>query len=218
MPSSIFFADEETFSEHLAQKKSYILDSLSSLFKELILRKNDEVPEEKIQKLHNKVSELLASEKSHRAEIERISNEKEEVETQLATAAFRYLSAEKKLDRFKSVTLQKIEQQAVAGSAAQQNDKSKSNSAGGSKSQITEGQLADADLARKEAEAITTKQDTDIKHLQSENSRLSEQITKYIVKVSQMHSSLCLYTSSEPRRESSPDWTRKVLTVIGGVS
>ncbi|KAJ6264891.1 E3 ubiquitin-protein ligase [Drechslerella dactyloides] len=184
VPQSLLFADVETFEQHLAKKKETIKETLLRLFQRLESR--DEDASEKIPKLQKRISELLATEKTHRVEMDRISHEKEETERQLAMAGFRYLQAEKRLDRLRSQTVAKIEQQAIAASSSSNGTNPKKDNNSSSKSKFTDGQLADAELARKEAEAIASKQEKEIKQLQADMSRLQEQNSNYSLKITRL--------------------------------
>ncbi|EPS39329.1 hypothetical protein H072_6944 [Dactylellina haptotyla CBS 200.50] len=182
VPQTLLFADVETFSEHLSSKQDTIKDTLLSLFKKFDSR--NDASDKLVPKLQKRMSELLSAEKTHRVELERISQEKEDAEQQLTLAAIRYLTAEKRLDRLKSQTVAKIEQQ--ANSASSSNGAPKKDANSNSKAKFTDGQLADAELARKEAEAIASKQEKEIKQLQSEISRLQEQVTNYNLKLGRL--------------------------------
>ncbi|KAF3925939.1 hypothetical protein ABW20_dc0106091 [Dactylellina cionopaga] len=181
--NSLLFADVETFSDHLSKRQDSIKETLSTLLKRFETR--TEVPDKIIPKLQKRLSELLAAEKTHRVELDRISQEKDDAEQQLTLAAIRYLTAEKKLDRLKSQTVLKIEQQAT-NNASSSNGTSKKDANSSSKAKFTDGQLADAELARKEAEAIASKQEKEIKQLQAEISRLQEQVTNYNLKLGRL--------------------------------
>ncbi|KAF3938600.1 hypothetical protein ABW19_dt0200880 [Dactylella cylindrospora] len=180
VPKALFYADDETFKQHLEAKQEAIVQTLSALFKKVDGR--SDTTTDKVPKLQKRISELLAAEKSHRVELERVTQEKDDAEQQLTMAAIRYLQAEKRLDRLKSQTVAKIEQQANNSSA---NENSKPD-ASSSKAKFTDGQLADAELARKEAEAIASRQEKEIKQLQAENSRLQEQCTNYNLKLGRL--------------------------------
>ncbi|KAF3923926.1 hypothetical protein AA313_de0203983 [Arthrobotrys entomopaga] len=182
VPQTLLFADAEAFSEHLSTKRETIKDSLIALFKQFNNR--NDASDKAIPKLQKRMSELLSAEKTHRVELERISQEKEDAEQQLTLAAIRYLTAEKKLDRLKSQTVAKIEQQANASSSSNGAPKKDANS--NSKARFTDGQLADAELARKEAEAIASKQEKEIKQFQAEISRLQEQVHNHTLKLGRL--------------------------------
>jgi len=107
------------------------------------------------------------------------------------------MTAEKKVDRLKSQTLAKIERQAMFQSnAGAENNKDGGNcDAQSAKDQeinakVAEGNVADAEQARKEAQAIASKQKEELQQLQADNTRLSEQVTTFTIKVFSLSSRL----------------------------
>ena len=129
----------------------------------------------------------MAAEKAHLAQIEKLEKEKEEATSQLTTATIKYMTAEKKMDRLKSQSLAKIERQAMNHSTSSDTRREASSTDVTSKdreldAKIAEGQFADAEQARKEAQAIASKQKEEIQQLQADNTRLSEQVTTFTIK------------------------------------
>jgi len=191
IPASLLFADEETFRDHLQKKHEYILKSLASLFENIKTTRTGASTDERLDKLEMRVGELLATEKVHNVELDRLRSQKEDVEQQLTDAAIRYLQAEKKLDRYKSITLAKIEKQATQQPTVETKSEAKSTESDTkNRSKATDGQVADAELARKEAQAIASKQEKELQQMQADNTRLSEQVTKYTIKVGRPQLSL----------------------------
>ncbi|KAK6521680.1 hypothetical protein TWF506_001888 [Arthrobotrys conoides] len=184
IPSSLLSANVELFSEHLDKKRSLIKESLAPLLKRIGESKNDASSDKTISKLKSELSKALAAQKNGLVELERLRQDKGEVDAQLTNAAIRYLTSEKRLDRLKSQTVARIEQQAIATSSSSNGASQKD--ANTSKAKFTDGQLADAELARKEAEAIASKQEKEIKQLQTEISRLQEQVTSSILKLGRL--------------------------------
>lgn len=135
-----------------------------------------------------RIGELLAAEKAHLAHIERLEKEKEEATSQLTTATIKYMTAEKRMDRLKSQSLAKIERQAMNNSTTYSDARREGGSTDMSAkdreidARISEGHFADADQARKEAQAIASKQKEEIQQLQADNTRLSEQVTTFTIK------------------------------------
>jgi E3 ubiquitin-protein ligase BRE1 len=185
LPSELFFADNERFESHLASRSKDIKSTISQLFKSFAKFTPD------VKELQARISKLLASEKAHTTELDRVRAEKEQLEERLENASLRYMVAEKKLDRAKSQSVAKLERQAIfAGS----------NEAGGEAANKTEASDAvngtashrdgngDADVGRREAIAVTTKQKEQLEKLESENGKLTEMITTMNIRV-------CPYTS-----------------------
>lgn len=175
-----------SFSEHLSRKRNHIVASLTSLFKALKSGSNQSSPE-KLAELQARVGNLLAAEKSHLANIERLEKEKEEANSRLTEATIKYMTAEKKMDRLKSQSLAKIERQAMFSSTTEMKREGGSADVSAKDQEINativEGQFADIDQARKEAQAIASKQKEELQQLQADNTRLSEQVTNFTIKV-----------------------------------
>ncbi|MBE3044551.1 hypothetical protein IMZ48_18680, partial [Candidatus Bathyarchaeota archaeon] len=64
--------------------------------------------------LQSRISKLLAAQKDYHVKLDRLNSEKDQLSEQLNTATLRYFKAEKRLDRVKSVQVQKLERQALA--------------------------------------------------------------------------------------------------------
>ncbi|KAF8428675.1 BRE1 E3 ubiquitin ligase-domain-containing protein [Tirmania nivea] len=186
-PSSLLFDNVASFSEHLASKRNHIISNLTSLFKTLKATANGSTSE-KMSEFRTRIGELLAAEKAYLAHIERLEKEKEEATSQLTTATIKYMTAEKRMDRLKSQSLAKIERQAMNNSTTYSDARREGGSTDMSAkdreidAKLSEGQFADADQARKEAQAIASKQKEEIQQLQADNTRLSEQVTTFTIK------------------------------------
>ena len=108
LPSALLFSESTAFEEHLSARSMDIRSIISRLFS----RSHTLAPD--VVELQKKVSELLASEKEHAAELERLQAEKDDMEDRLEKASLRYMVAEKKVDRAKSLTVAKLERQPLA--------------------------------------------------------------------------------------------------------
>jgi E3 ubiquitin-protein ligase BRE1 len=87
------------------------------LFRKLEASRGETKPP--IEDLENQLKELLANQKTYIAQIERLNAEKENISEQLDSATLRYMKAERKVDRARSVQVQRLEQQALAKATAQ---------------------------------------------------------------------------------------------------
>ena len=99
---------------------------------------------------------LLAAEKAHIVELQRVIGEKDSMEERLLTATHRYMSAEKKLDKAKSKSVQEMEQQAIMKreeDTAGVKDKVKKESSTDANGELDADTSAAIDLARREAVA-----------------------------------------------------------------
>ena len=101
------------------------------------------------------------------------------MEERLETASIRYMMAEKKLDRAKSLTVAKLERQAIAGGRSDSGggtDGLGSNKNDGPNGQADNSErLVEAETARKEALAACAKQQEQLDQLSADNEKLTSQ-------------------------------------------
>jgi E3 ubiquitin-protein ligase BRE1 len=192
-PSELFFADNERFEGHLKSHSKDIKSTISQLFKNLTK------PPPDVRDLQARILKLLASEKAHITELDRVRAEKEQLDRRLEGASLRYMLAEKKLDRAKSQSVAKLERQAIFAGC---------NEAGGESSNKTEASgavngvaghgdgSADADVGRREAIAVTVRQKEQLEKLESENEKLTGLISTMTVRV--CHSAHCFLRARPP--------------------
>ncbi|KAI9847801.1 MAG: E3 ubiquitin-protein ligase bre1 [Sclerophora amabilis] len=190
-PPTLLFADNEKFQDHLNTRSQDIKSVTSSLLERIPQSRSPDVAE-----LQNKMSSMLAAEKGHCVEIERLQAEKDLVEERLENASWRFMMAEKKLDRAKSAAVAKLERQAIFGGG---ND-SGSGIGGGEGPTTVEKESrdavngvvehnelnADADLRRRQAIAVSEKQKAQLEKLETENEKLTNQVTTFTVKISNL--------------------------------
>jgi E3 ubiquitin-protein ligase BRE1 len=182
--SSLMFDDVASFSEHLSKKRNKIISTVTHLFKNL--KSGAGTESEKVETLQSQLSEMLAKEKVREVELARLRQEKDDASARLTDATIRFMNAAKRLDRLKSQTVQKIERQAMHQATASAGGPDGGEAASGSDEdgvRVSEGQLADLEQARKEAEAVANKQKEELQQLQNENTRLSSQVTDFTIKV-----------------------------------
>ncbi|KAI5790110.1 BRE1 E3 ubiquitin ligase-domain-containing protein [Geopyxis carbonaria] len=185
-PLSLLFDDVATFAEHLKDKRDQITASLKKLFQTIKAGAPLKSESDKIDELQARIRHLLVNEKANKVEISRLEKEVEGASARLTEATVKYLTAEKKLDRLKSQTLAKIERQAMFNSNTHSEPKKESEEQSAKDREISakvaEGHVADVEQARREAQAIASKQKEEIQQLQADNTRLSEQVTKFTIK------------------------------------
>ena len=120
--------------------------------------------------------------------VDRLRAEKEELSERLETASFRYIKAEKRLDRAKSSAVAKLEQQAIAGTG---------NSAGSGIGGVENGpdvemsngieeENAASQTAYKEVSAVVVKQKEQLEAINAENKSLTEQLTAASTRLSNL--------------------------------
>ena len=144
--------------------------------------------------MQGRLAKLLASEKIHVSELERSRAEKSQLEERLENASFRYMMAEKKLDRAKSAAVAKMEKQAILG------PRKDSGASGDAEQPSTkqedtvmtngthEGNEPNPELeeAHKKALAASAKQKQQLDQLVAENDKLTKELTALNIKVSHL--------------------------------
>ena len=179
-------------------------DAISSTISQLFTQRTSTPPE--ISALQARIVQLLSTEKRYLNDVEESRLEKKQLEERLESASIRYMVAEKKLDRAKSITVAKLERQTM-GSRSEG-----SNGLGGSASGGTDlinGQsengerLAVSEAARKEAVAASAKKQEQLELLGVENEKLTVQVTSLSTKLSGLsdedyaHTDLFKYIKSQ---------------------
>ena len=174
-PSGLLAADSVAFNAHLKSRSSEISSAISQIFSRAPASTSE------VSQLQGRVAELLAAEKVHIVELEKSRLEKEKLVGRLEDASLRYMLAEKKLDRSKSVTVAKLERQAISGG------RSDTGSGLGGAQDASNGQvdskpdnmeeLIEAEEARKEAVAASAKRKEQLENLETENEKLTAQLT-----------------------------------------
>ncbi|MCJ1472877.1 E3 ubiquitin-protein ligase bre1 [Lambiella insularis] len=176
-PSSLLSADNSTFEKYLKSRSEAISSTISRLF----VQSTATIPQ--TSELQARIAHLLSLEKSHVNELEKGRLEREQTEERLETASMRYMVAEKKLDRAKSLTVAKLERQAIASGRSDTGSGLAGGTDGSGKNDLPNGQsdnsesLAEAETARKEALAASAKQQEQLDQLATENEKLTSQVT-----------------------------------------
>jgi E3 ubiquitin-protein ligase BRE1 len=180
VPDALLFEDSDTFRKHLAKRKEKILSSLAGLF----AKYPPTSPE--VADLHEQLSKLLAAEKEHVVQLQRVTTEKEQLSDRLDTATHRYLVAEKKIDRIKSQQVQKLEQQAVASSTTKEDTPAPTNGVESTNGRASSPGLVseEVETARNVAVADAAKRKEQLEQVEQENKKLTEEVTSLKVKFS----------------------------------
>ena len=170
--SSLLSFENEKFKEHLKDRSDRIKSSLTSSFEKFPIAPPD------VKDLQEKVSNLLASEKSHIVELQRLNQEKEQLSERLDNASYRYVLAEKKLDRAKSAAVARIEKQAVQGSIAPTEDASAGKDSRPMANGNSDGNInEDAESAKREAVATVAKRSAQLIEMEEANKKLTDEVT-----------------------------------------
>jgi E3 ubiquitin-protein ligase BRE1 len=106
-PPSVLLLDKDGFETHLAQHRQGIIHTVASLYQQ---SSASNITDSETQ---NALKSAQARNNFLLADIKRLTSEKDDRDDRLADTMMRLLSLEKKLDRSKSITLAKIEAQAV---------------------------------------------------------------------------------------------------------
>lgn len=182
-PSALLLADTSAFKTHLKKRSSEISSTLSQLFS----RAPTLSPE--ITEYQARITQLLAAEKEHIIELEKSRLERDKLEERLEDAALRYMVAEKKLDRSKSATVAKLEKQAISGGRSEAGSGLGGNAGdiGGAAGETASAdEIAEVDAARKEAIAESTKRKEHLENLETENEKLTKQLTELNIRLSHL--------------------------------
>ena len=174
-PSGLLAADSAAFNAHLKSRSSEISSVISQIFSRAPVSTSE------VSQLQGRVAELLAAEKGHIVELEKSRLEKEKLVGRLEDASLRYMLAEKKLDRSKSATVAKLERQAISGGRSDTGSglggtQDASNGQVDSKPDNVE-ELIEAEEARREAVAASAKRKEQLENLETENEKLTTQLT-----------------------------------------
>ena len=180
LSSSLLFSDDETFKEHLesrSQQIQAVISEISSLGKA-------ETPQSA--ELQGRITQLLAAEKTHVVQLASVQDDKTALEDRLEKASMRYMVAEKKLDRMKSATVAKMEQQALMGAT-----KASAGEGTGTKREesvpngVENGEgLAELEESHNKALAVSQKQKEQLDLLEAENAKLMKQVTDLTLRAS----------------------------------
>lgn len=177
-PSALLNSDQPEFEKHLQSRSNVISSAIGHLFSQSPAK-----PE--VSQLQTRIAELLSQEKIHICELERSRQEQTQLEERLEAASLRYMLAEKKLDRVKSMTVQKLEKQAIA-SGKSDSALGLDNTADGEDIKVDTEALAGAEKARRIADAASTKQKEQLQALEAENEKLTVQITTYETRLTRL--------------------------------
>ncbi|KAK8114861.1 hypothetical protein PG999_006930 [Apiospora kogelbergensis] len=179
-PTHTSFKDIEALQAHLDDKSAAIKTITDSLFSRLSAARGDVAPN--ITNLESQVNTLLANQKEFLVKLDRLASEKDETSEQLNTATLRYLKAERKLDRAKSIQVQKLEQQAMASATARPSGADASNGESGE----SNGNAQALKLALEEAKIEATKQKEQLDAVQAQNKTIQEELTNLQIKLTNL--------------------------------
>ena len=168
--SALQFQDSKDFQRHLGEKTKAVRNQIDALLSRIAASRGDVKPE--IAELEAQTRRLLANQKEYILRVEQLTSEKQSVAAQLDEYTLKYFRAEKKLDRAKSTSVQRLEAQALASATA----RPPSNNENGSDTEPN-ANLDAVQLQYKESIAASARQKeqleaafAELKGLQEENS------------------------------------------------
>ncbi|KIW90367.1 uncharacterized protein Z519_09012 [Cladophialophora bantiana CBS 173.52] len=173
--SALLFSDLEQFEEHLRSRKEQIKVVISKL---AALQKSSS-PD--VATLQSQINKLTAREKSQRVELQRLQMEKDDLDHQLENASLRYMTAERKIDRAKSVTVAKLEKQALLGAtkpSAEESGPVKREESTLNGATDNSEELAELEKELNKTVAALEKQKEQLDRLEEENAKLTAQLTE----------------------------------------
>ena len=179
-PSTLLSTDNSTFEKHLKSRSSAISSAIQTIFSE------DRRSEPSISELQERIARLLLAEKLNVNELETIRLDKELLRQRLETASMRYLKAERNIDRARSITVVKIERQAIASSGSAPATETAPNKNESANGQVDNAALVEAETATKEAAAASAKKAEQIEKLETENSKLIAELTAVRARLSHL--------------------------------
>lgn len=177
--SALLFENNAMFSEHLQARSESIKGAIADLFGRL----PSASPE--VEDLRRQLNDFLAREKEHAVELRKAIDDRDSLSERLEAASYRYMTAEKKLDRAKSSQVLKLEKVAMNMSTADASSPGTSKKAATPKVEQPEvnGELengvatAEAETARREAIAAADQRKAQLEEIESENERLTNELS-----------------------------------------
>ncbi|EEH16818.2 E3 ubiquitin-protein ligase bre1 [Paracoccidioides brasiliensis Pb03] len=182
-PSALLFANHENFEKHLQSRSDDIKATISKLFS-----RPANVSAEVVE-LQGQLAKKLAEEKVAIAELEKTLMEKQQLEERLDAASLRYMVAEKKIDRARSLTVARLEKQYILGAQRPVGDNSSTKKEETSSSNGVvdpSDRVVELEEARNRSAAVSEKQKEQLEKLEAENSRLLNQVTELNMKFSNL--------------------------------
>lgn len=137
--------------------------------------------------MQSQLARRLAEEKATLAELNKALSEKQQLEESLEEASLRYMVAEKKLDRARSLTVAKLEKQFILGAQRPSGEGASGNREeppASNGATPTGERTPDSDEAYGKLAVISEKQKEQLQKLEAENADLMSQVTEMNIKVS----------------------------------
>ncbi|CCJ31288.1 unnamed protein product [Pneumocystis jirovecii] len=180
--STLLFANDVTLYSHLNDKKDKIMNSVVSVLNFIKTSLVEDVDMERIKKHAAKLSSDLEIAKSH---IVKLKLDKEDNKKKLEDMVYQIISLEKKLDRQKSITLSKIELNAMKKVPEVSNNDEHMEVIKVSKLEDNKSNsnILTIEAELREMNAINEKRLSEISKMNSQNSELREQLINLQLKL-----------------------------------
>jgi len=188
--SALQFSNTESFTTHLHARSAHIKSAIADLFGRL-----STPPSPDVESLRRQLNDALAREKVHVVELRAALDAQESLNERLESASYRYVKAEKQLDRAKSAQVLKLEKQAIMGGGGDVMSPTTSKKAGNSvvkkeqhphgettngeprENGVTSSSLAEAESLHRETLAVLDRQKAQVSDLEAENARLTNELS-----------------------------------------
>ncbi|QIW98775.1 hypothetical protein AMS68_004293 [Peltaster fructicola] len=176
----------DSFNEQLKSHSTAIKRSIAELFARIPSATPD------VQMLQEQIVVVLAKEKETLTQSQRLTSEKMQLTDRLENASYRYLKAERMLERAKSLQVQKIERQAYASTNGDVGSPTVSNTPVKREHSEPNGELengtatAEAEAARQEAVALAESRKRQLEEVEVENERLTNALSAVRTKVASL--------------------------------
>ncbi|KAL2181367.1 BRE1 E3 ubiquitin ligase-domain-containing protein [Thermothelomyces heterothallicus CBS 202.75] len=174
--SALAFKDSKDFQRHLGDKGKAFKSKSDAILKRLASARGEVKPE--VSELESQIRSLLAQQKELIVKVDRLEAQNASLSEQYDKATLKVIKAERKLDRARSAQVQKLEQQALAGSTAHAASKDDSGAGSGA----ANGDNEALKLQYQEAMAVVAKQKEQLEAALSENKALIEENSTYKIK------------------------------------
>ncbi|KAK7206310.1 hypothetical protein BZA70DRAFT_131099 [Myxozyma melibiosi] len=181
VPKSLLLSNHEEYSQHLTSKRNLILQTLTPIFASM----QPATPEAMdVKNLQSQLSDFAAQISVVKIENERLKDEREDLEQRLTAATFKFMSAEKKMDRLKSSTLAKIERTTAPVQVKKEEPvEEKAEAEKKPSAEIDEEMIK---KIKQESDAIIQKQSEEMKALHAKVLSLQDELAKLDLKFSKL--------------------------------
>ncbi|KAI5304821.1 E3 ubiquitin-protein ligase bre1 [Ascosphaera pollenicola] len=181
--ASLLFSQTGDLEKHLSDRAA----SIKSIVSNLLSRASK--PSADVSDLQAQITKLLADHKATQVALEKSIAEKQQLEERLDAASLRYMVAEKKIDRARSITVAKLEKQDILGPQKKPSASTAPTSQGSYAQRDSAGsseRVRELEELNNKSRAILDKQKEQLEKLEAENLKLLNQVTELNVKFTRL--------------------------------